>query len=173
MDTFFEQIVVRRKRPLEQATFFLSIFFGALAIFVSLFLTIAVFGLFILVAVGIGVGMWWMISRSYVEYEYSITNSYFDIDRITGKKKRERLISTECSAFEEIGLYTPEVAARFKQRSFDARVTACNIGDEGLYYIIVRHPRLGNTLVIIQPDDRIKSALKKFVPRTVQAGVFE
>ena len=106
-----------------------------------------------------------------MEYEYSLTNGDFDIDRIIGKRKRQRLLTTNCSDFEEFGVYTEEKARAFKQRQWGAKVIAANLKDEGLYYAVVRHAKLGTVLLVIEPDDRIKSALRKFIPRQVQGNV--
>ncbi len=175
MDTFFEQILVRRRKPAELVFTIITVAVGVIAILLMLFcMFIQAFpfsGLLTLVIFGLIVGIYFYLNSMYMEYEYSLTNGDFDIDRIIGKRKRQRLLTTNCSDFEEFGVYTEEKARAFKQRQWGAKVIAANLKDEGLYYAVVRHAKLGTVLLVIEPDDRIKSALRKFIPRQVQGNV--
>ena len=176
MDTFFEQLIVRKKRSIEIIIQSLIVFFGvALIIIMFLIAFFRFFGqvssLFVPLSFGAGVALYYIINDFYIEYEYSITNGYFDIDKIIGKRKRKRLISTSCSEFQEFGDYNLN-KEKLQQRQFNTTVFAANIGEEGLYYAVVKTKKSGLSLIVIQPDNRIKQALKKFIPRQVQGNAF-
>lgn len=177
MDTFFEQLVVRKMTAPEKIIKFLTIVFGVIAICLLIFLSFTnVFSGFITVlflpaALGVGVLLWFQVKNMYIEYEYSITNGSLDIDRIRGKRKRERMVSVECSDFEEFGVYDESAALRFKGREFGGRAFAANRDSNELYYAISRHKKFGNVFIVIEPNDRIKGALKKFIPKQVQGDV--
>lgn len=177
MDVFFEQIVVRRLRGSEKVLKMLTLIFGVLAILLLVFLTflqaLGVFSFILLpLAFGAGVLLFFQLRNTFIEYEYSITNGSFDIDRIKGKRKRERMVTVECSEFEEFGEYNDAVAENFKNRDFGGSVFAANRSDEGLYYIVARHKKFGSVFIVIEPDERIKTALAKFIPRSVQGNIF-
>ncbi|MBQ2676583.1 MAG: hypothetical protein IJF54_04175 [Clostridia bacterium] len=175
MDTFFEQIIVRKPKAVELVFRALMIATGVLAVIVMLFIATfrlmgAFSGFFVPLAFGLGVGLYFALKSSYVEYEYSLTNGYFDIDKIIGKRKRKRMISTSCAKFEEFGSYD-ENKQRLASRQFDTKILAANLMDNDLYYAVVRHKDLGAVLIVIQPDERVKTGLKKFMPRQVQKDV--
>ncbi len=179
MDVFFEQIV--RKKP-NTAQKIVKTAFIIVAIVLILSLVSYAFVLLIansflapiciLLAFGVGFGANWYVKRMHLEYEYSITNGDFDIDKIIGKSKRARVISTNCQDFEEFGIYDEKAKEKLSHREFNAKVMAANLQEEGLYYAVVAHKTIGSVLVVIQPDERIKTALKKFIPRIVANDVF-
>ena len=179
MDVFFEQII--RKKP-NTAQKIVRVAFIIAAIVLIISLVIYAFVLLIgnsifapiciLAAFGVGFGARWYVRRMYLEYEYSITNGDFDIDRIIAKSKRDRIISTSCQDFEEFGIYDEKAKEKFSHREFNAKVMAANLDEDGLYYAVVAHKTIGSVLVVIQPNDRIKQALKRFIPRMIQNDIF-
>lgn len=176
MDTFFEQLILRKRNSAEIIIQSLIIFFGIALILIMLviaFLGIAgpFSSLFIPIAFGVGAALYFIRNNFHVEYEYSLTNEYFDIDKIIGKRKRKRLISTRCVDFQEFGDYNKN-KDNLRNRKFDTTVFAANIGVEQLFYAVLRHGKFGLTIIVMQPDNRIKGAFKKFIPRQVQGDVF-
>ncbi|MBQ7128693.1 MAG: hypothetical protein IJO19_01745 [Clostridia bacterium] len=183
MDVFFEQIVKKKPNTLQKV---LKIGFVVTAIILICLVLMYAFllmgmasptysilsSLLLLASFGIGYLTRWYVKRLYLEYEYSITNGDFDIDRIIGKSKRDRIISTNCKDFEEFGVYDEKARQRFDQREVDSKVIAANLDEQPLYYIVVNHKTAGSVLIVIQPNERILGALKKFVPKTVSKDVF-
>ena len=96
MDHYNEQLVQKRtetsdivKRVLIIiATVILSAIcaFGAF-VFRFMPLIVVIFGIFYL--------SWYLITATSVEYEYIITNNDMDIDKITGRRTRKRLITVK------------------------------------------------------------------------------
>ncbi|MBQ4156023.1 MAG: hypothetical protein IJD90_04390 [Clostridia bacterium] len=176
MDVFFEQIIHKKLSTLQKILK-IAIILASIAFIISLiFFAISMLGtifppIIALLAVGVGFGARWYVKRMYLEYEYSLTNGDFDIDRIWGKSKRERVISTNCKDFEEIGPYNEKTMRRLRPIEFDAKVIAANLDEEGLFYITTNHKKAGLVLIILQPDERLKQGFKKFVPRFIQNGV--
>lgn len=179
MDIFFEQIIFKKLNT-TQKVLKIAIIIMAIVLICSLFAfgvaslgTGSIFAPIIFIAaIGVGYGTVWYVKRMYIEYEYAITNGDFDVDRIIGKAKRERVISTSCKEFEEIGVYDERAMRRLKPMEFDAKVVAANLDEDGVWYIITNHSKAGRVLIYIQPNDKIISALKKFTPRIAQNDVF-
>lgn len=183
MDVFFEQIIKKKSSPLQKilktAFIVVAVLFIALLVawaFVWLTSPIPLYSIIGSVCIGVAFGVGfltrWYVKRLSIEYEYSITNGDFDIDRILGKSKRDRIISTNCQDFEEFGLYDSIAKEKLSHREFDSKVLSANLDEEPLYYAVVNHKTAGRVLIVIQPNERIISALKKFIPRMVQNDVF-
>ena len=101
-----------------------------------------------------------------MEFEYSITNGDVDIDRIVARRKRNRLVSVRGQKIESAGKYD---AARMQNRPFDRTVMAASsLAEEGLYYFTYHSKKSGSTIVIFQPDERVKDAFYKSLPKLVQ-----
>ena len=168
MDTFVEQIVVKKKDTKDKLLI-LGVAFAAFALMglALLFLGgIGLISLAFILWVALGYGAWWLITNQNVEFEYSITNGDVDIDRIVARRKRNRLVSVRGQKIEAAGQYDP---ARMQNRPFDRTVMAApSLGEEGLYYFTYHSKKNGSTIVIFQPDERVKDAFYKSLPKLVQ-----
>ncbi|MBR2406225.1 MAG: hypothetical protein IKB04_04185 [Clostridia bacterium] len=163
MDTFVEQIIVRRKTPKQTLLAILIMALTSLLITFS-FIMLRAFAL--LLAAALGYGMWWLLSEMNIEYEYCITNGDIDIDKITARRKRERVVSVSLSKVETAGVYRPE---QWQERGVDRVVMAApSEKAEGLYCFSYRSKKRGHTLVIFQPDERVLAAFTKGLPRLLQ-----
>lgn len=167
MDTFVEQIVVKKKDAREKFLV-IGVAFLALALMVTVFLIFAPMGFFapvFLLWAAIGYGAWWVVTMQNIEFEYSITNGDVDIDRIVARRKRNRLVSVRGQKIESAGAYTAAV----QNRKFDRVVmTAPSLGEDGLYYFTYHSKKNGSTLVVFMPDERVKDAFYKSLPKLVQ-----
>ena len=159
MDTFFEQIVKKKKSPAEWA-----IIIGTLA--VAVVLLFAMLNIPILMAipilptlliVGIGYGGWWLITSQNMEFEYCVTNGDIDIDLITAKRKRKRIVSVVGRKVESL---LPYDAAKVNEKAYQRVVIAApSKKEEGLWYFTYHSKKSGHTLVVFQPDQRVLRAL--------------
>ncbi len=169
MDTFYEQIVRKRK---SYAEVFLQTGIWVFGIFIGLWLLLFTFlnyhAIFMIVGILI-ILMWtgmYFLSRSMnIEYEYSVTNGDFDLDKIVGKAKRKRMVSFDCKNVERFGKYNP---AQHQNLQYDktVRAVSCKPSDVE-YFMVVRLPEGGRTLVVITPDERVLGAIQQFLPRQV------
>lgn len=102
-----------------------------------------------------------------IEYEYIFTNGCFDIDRISARTNRVRLISADCKDVEEFGPYNPR---EHENKTYAKTVSAVSAPDAtGQYFAVIRQPDTGRVLVIFEPDDRSLEHITKFIPRNVLA----
>ncbi len=163
MDTFVEQIVVRKKTP---AQILCAVLLMALAsvLIVVLFLLLGQFMLILLFP--IGYGLWRLLSGMNIEYEYCITNGDVDIDRIVARRKRQRVVSVSLAKLESAGRYRAE---EWQGRQLDRTVIAApSTKEDGLYCFSYRSKKKGYTLVIFQPDERVAAAFEHSLPRLLQ-----
>ncbi len=110
--------------------------------------------------------MWWLLTGMNIEYEYCITNGDIDIDKITARRKRERVVSVSLRKLETVGRYEPE---KWKERGVDRVVVAApSEKEEGLYCFSYRSKKRGHTLVVFQPNERLLAAFEEGLPRLLQ-----
>ncbi len=165
MDTFVEQIVAKKKDGKELA-FIIGTVFAALMVALLAFAFVGVFSIVLIVWIAVGYGAWWVITSQNIEFEYSVTNGDVDIDRIVARRKRNRIVSVRGQKIEQAGKYDP---ARFQNRSFDRTVMAASsLKEEELYYFTYHSKKRGSTLVVFQPDERVREAFYKSLPKLVQ-----
>ena len=161
MDTFFEQIV-KKKKGAKEWLLILGVIFAAIA----LLAVVWVFGfLRVIATVGILYGAWWLITTQNVEYEYCVTNGDIDVDKIIARRKRKRLVSVVGRKVRALAPYDPAKPLGKFQRTV---VVAPSLKEEGLWYFTYHSKKNGDTLVVFQPDDRVLGAFYDGLPKLVQ-----
>ncbi len=166
MDSFVEQLVVKKK-SVGQIIGSACILVLALALLAVSILLIRVVGpLSAVLITAVFYGAWYLLTAQNIEYEYCITNDSIDIDCIVAQRKRKRVVSVNGKKIESAGKYLP---AEWENRSLDRVVMAApSKNDDNLYYFTYRSKKKGHTLVVFQPDDRVKESFYQGLPRLVQ-----
>ena len=168
MDIFVEQIVAKKKETKEKI-FIIGVALLLLVLMVVSFFALGGIGLFsvaLLLWVALAYGAWWLITSQNLEFEYSITNGDIDIDRIVARRKRARIVSVRGQKIEQAGKYD---AAQMQNRPFDRVVMAASSQNaQGLYYFTYHSKKSGSTIVVFEPDERVKEAFYKSLPKLVQ-----
>lgn len=166
MDTFVEQIIVKKKGPKEIAIITGTILLVVILVFV-LFLFLNYFSL--VIDMLLIYGAWWLITGQNVEYEYSVTNGDIDIDQIIAQRKRKRVVSVAGSKIEIAGPYNP---TEFAGRRFDRTVVAAPAETApGVWYFTYHSKKSGSTLVLFQPEERVMDAFKASLPKLLMLEV--
>ncbi len=173
MDIFNEQIIKKSKSPLDVLVLMLiylaGLTVGALLILFGLTVAPAFIFTFIIFACVVFYFTIKIANNINTEYEYSVTNNIFDVDKIIAKSRRKRLVSIDIKNIDDVGVYD---AQRFTGKTFDLTVKAVgNPNEDGILYIVTRHPTKGKTLVIFQPNEKIISALKKSLPYNIKNNI--
>lgn len=162
MDSFFEQIV-QKKKGAKEWMIIAAVMLGAL---VLAFLVWAFLGaLAVLALVGIGYGAWWLITSQNIEYEYCVTNGDIDVDQITARRKRKRLVSVTGRKVESLLPFDASAPMGKYQRVV---VVAPSLQESGLWCFTYHSKKNGNTIVVFQPDERVLQAFYTGLPKLVQ-----
>ncbi len=169
MDTFFEQIIPIRKTG---GTLFavLGIWFLAVLLSVILFLFPILGNFSILAIFGILFGAWKWASRFNTEYEYIITNGTMDIDKIINKSSRKRMCSIELSGVSRLEKFNMGLINNVDKK---ALVVACNLDDPDAYYMVCDRDGKGAIHIIFAPEERLKGAMVKFIPKFIANSAFK
>lgn len=174
-DVFIERMIKKKFESTDMLVLVgvvLGIIVAVLIGFVVGFLLVPFPMLTLLVALGAGFGGYKLMTMRLLEYEYSLTNGYVAVDKIMNRSSRKRMTAFECNTAEDIGEY-PQNEARLKNQSFDARIFATEYSDHrDAWYMIVRSPKTGKTLVVFNPDEEMLEAIKKFIPRPLKFEKF-
>lgn len=112
-----------------------------------------------------------LLNMFYIEFEYSLVNNYFDIDKIIGAKKRERMLSVKINNIYEIGRYNGDVVDDNKYSRVISPVSSMK--SENLWYFITEEDDGKKYYVIFEPDNRVLSHLNKFISRKITNGSLE
>ena len=170
MDTFFEQIIPIRKTGATVLGFF-GIWFAALLIAFLLLFVFPVFGSFGLIIVcGIFWGAWKLSSKLNIEYEYIITNGTMDIDKIINKSSRKRMCSIELTGVSRIEKFNAGLINNVDKKVL---VIACNLDDPDAYYMVCDREGKGAIHIVFAPEERLKGAIVKFVPKFIANSAFK
>lgn len=168
MDTFTEQLVSIKKNSKAKLSYFAIWLLAALLIAVALVFIRLLTGLVVLIIAGIGYGAVWLSAKLNVEYEYIITNGTMDIDKITNKSSRARILTFELSAVTRLEKYNPAVLNNIDKKEL---VFACNPDDEDTYFMVADKKTKGNAYLVFAPNKRTKEAIKKFAPKFITNSI--
>lgn len=155
MDRFSEQLVERQG---DKKTAFLKGLIVAVDILVITLITLITIwsGLIIspiwLLAVAgsiwLAVYMWKGLNT---EYEYIVTNDDLDIDKISGKRKRKRLISVDLKSVDDFAPYLNET-----ELNPDVTVLADDGTGIDMWYVFIETESTGKVAIIFNPDERTR-----------------
>ena len=169
MDTFFEQIISIKKTGKTVAAL-IGIWLAAFVVCFLLFFT-GFFGMltFLLIA-GVLYGAFKLSCLLNIEYEYIVTNGIMDIDKITNKSSRKRVLSFELQTVSRIEKYNPSLLNSVNSKDV---LIACNQDDKDAYLMVSSTEGKGTNYLVFAPDERLQSAVVKFVPMFVANSAFK
>ncbi len=170
MMDYFTEYIVRRKKSAIDILIIAGIIIAALVLsFIGLqFCFFPLIGQFVfLLIAGVIWGAWFLITNRNVEFEYIVTNGELDVDKITARRKRKRLLSVPA---KEIELIAPisDHSADTVTNIIDASRNVSN--DESLCYLIAVKDGV-RTKLIFNPSEKMIKIFKKFRPQAVKVSV--
>lgn len=98
-----------------------------------------------------------------VEFEYTYMDGELDIDKIASQTIRTQIISVNCKNFEQFGVYDDAAKEKLSHRQFDCKIDTSSYTKSQQYYAVVKHPTKGLTLLLIEPEERILTDMKKYL----------
>ena len=167
MDVFKEQNVVKLQDSSDTGK---KVLFSVTAIMIAATAFLFTFGTMImmlgmLIAAGALYGGYYLVTSLYVEYEYILTNSEVDFDKIMAQRSRKRLVTVKLSAATDFGKVDPE----HDISDADAYVVAtANDPEQQDYYLRVKHGGLGDVVIYFTPNEEMIGLMKQFFPRELR-----
>ena len=167
MDSFCEYLIKMRKTLKEHlivALIWITAFFLTFVVVDMALKNPAVWGIIVIAVVGLFYGALKLSALFNVEYEMIAVNRDLDIDKITAKSSRKRMITVHLDKIEEYGEYNQRALEHLKSKKFDFKIICANPEDKASY-LIYRHPKKGLSLVVFAVSDNLESEVLKSVPR--------
>ena len=167
MDLFMEYLV-QHKRTGKDLFVISGIIAGAIFLLLILTLVVSIFpaiaGIWLLSAVAIIFFAVLLIKRTSIEYEYILTNNELDIDQITAKSNRKRLVTIN---FSEIDICAPVSHSAFSSAQAAAKTIDCTGNRTNNVYFIDYSAEKGKTRVLIEPPVSYIENVRRFNPSKI------
>ena len=170
MDSFCEQLVKIKKTGLYYALTGLIWVVAFLITYITVFISLRIsslIGFFILIIFGIYYLAVKLTKMLNIEFEYIIVNHDMDIDKITAKSSRKRVLSINLLEIQEYGNYNDEAVKRLSRKNFDKKFICCNLSDSCSYFVY-KHPKKGLLLIVTEMNDKLIGEAEKSIPRSAK-----
>lgn len=169
MDTFFEQIIPMRKTGTSLFAV-IGIWAAAIIITIGLILFPILGSLTAIIIFGVLFGAFKLSALFNIEYEYIITNGTMDIDKIVNKSSRKRMTSFELSGVSRLEKFNIGLINNIDKKKL---VVACNLDDPDAYFMVCEREGKGAINVVFAPEERLKGAIVKFIPKFIANSAFK
>ena len=164
MDHYNEQMIQKQTEPKDTVKRILIVTVTVLLLAAIAYAAyVFVFPLLIVIAVGAVYLAYILFTGTFVEYEYIVTNNDLDVDKITGKSKRKRLVTVKLNTVKQWGEYTGTEGS-----DVAATVMASDATGYDAWYITADHDKLGKIMVIFTPSQETITNINFGVPHTAK-----
>ena len=167
MDTFFEQIVKKKKTAFEWggivATFIVAAILAVLVWVLNLPLLTP------LLIVGILYGAWWLITGLNVEYEYSMTSGVITFTKILGGRSRRQILELTIKEMKEIRPF--EEGAKEHLETLGLKndyVLVSDIDSPDVYYAVFENDKSELEVVYFEATKKALSIFKFYNPSSTK-----
>ena len=169
MDTFFEQII-RIKKTGKTIAAFIGVWLLAFLLCFLAFLFSGIIGsIFIFVIAGIIFGAFRLSGLLNTEYEYIVTTTTLDLDKITNKSTRKRLLSVELPTASRLENYNPPLLTNIDLKKV---VFACN-NDDASYLLVCEKEGKGAQYLVFARNEKMQLAIVKSLPKFIANSAFK
>ena len=165
MDIFHEYLVERKLRVTD--FFWSALICIAALVLIILSLPYLAFGITAVFDAAAVYFAYILISRFKVEYEYVLTNSSLDIDKIYAKRKRTRVCETDVKKFDVFAPVGDKEFASEENKRADV-VVDCSTGyDKDAYYAIY-YDNGKRIKLLFNPPSHMVESMAKFNPSKIR-----
>lgn len=170
MDTYIEYLT---KRHTDSSILLLKILIilASIVVGVGLFvlcLTTRVLASFGIIALVLCIWGGWMLLRQFqLEFEYILTGFDLDVDKIIAQKKRKRILTIDLHQISQFARFDEAHRHHVESAGVQKRLDASTHVNGETWYLIFNHKKLGKTLLLFSPDERIQQAVKAAKPQAM------
>ncbi len=169
MDVFVEQLVRKKRTPLDFVNVFLCLiaatviitFMFFIAVGATLLNTIVFFAAAGLVYIIFRVG-----TSINVEYEYVFTNGVLDIDKIIDRRNRKSLVSFNTREIEIMATVKSTAFKTYKDSNIKKIYACSSVSDEGTYFVVYKNGE-DLQMLFFNPNDTVKGWISRLNPQKV------
>jgi hypothetical protein len=165
MEVFIEQLVEKRNTASDNTKRALIIG-GALAALALIAVGSMFFPPLILIGAGVIYFAFIFLTGIGTEYEYILTGDELDVDKITGKRKRKRMVTLKLSGASAWGKGEAGQTGHIPEGAVTVMAHAAL--EDRLWHLIAKHEGYGDVLLYFSPDTRTAHEINKVVPTAVR-----
>jgi len=170
-DLFMEKIIVRRKTGQDYLKI-AGLLVGGFVVLTAIMLFGGYFSFLVpILLVGLGYGLWYMLSGMNREYEYIVTNGDLDIDMIIARRKRKRVFSGKAKDFElmaKVGSDDYKDAQKGNRTLLDC---SSYIQAPDNWFILAEY-KGQRLMVIFAPEERMLKTMKRYNPSKIKYTLY-
>lgn len=113
----------------------------------------------------------WLITSMNLEFEYSVMENVFTVDKIISKRKRKKVISIDIKKLERI-IKLSETDLKGEQFY---KCLYCGITEDGddAFGAVFSDESTGRTMLVFSPDKKTLSAMRPFLKREIVRELFK
>ena len=160
MDNISEQLVRKNEDGSDLFRRIVIIAGGAAAV-IGLFILTVLVTPFAVIGIAAAVfAVYWLFISTFVEYEYTVTNEYLDIDKIIAKRRRVNMLSISIREFTDFGEY--------QGQEYCGTTYSAVGGSEKKMYGLFSNGETGEGRLIFSPDERTLKNIKSYLKRNIK-----
>ena len=164
-DVYCEHFVKRKanafNKILYYAGFVFSVLLGILAALISIGTFAVPFILFVIVT-------YYEYIQIYTEFDYGYTNGVFEIDKVTGKKRRKALISVDMKDVVVIARSKSDPVSQYVGRYM--KTYDCTSHEDVPYYCMIVRRNGIEEKVLFEPTEEMLQEMKRMNSSIVHIG---
>lgn len=161
MSDFIEYIVEKKRTPVDMIKAVIAVIAGFSLIGALVMLRINATVTTILVAVVAYIAYKIMTSVN-IEYEYILTNNEMDVDKITNRRSRKRLITINIRRVDEFERCDGHGENRYAGDGSVRIIDACRDRGEGCYYMTFTD-EAGRGVLFFTPSEKVEEYIRKIL----------
>lgn len=166
MDVFCEYIVRRKNTVTDYLLIAASGIGAALLSIIILMFNSYLFGFGLLLIAAVWYGLYILIKSKQIEYEYILTNSELDVDKIMGRRRRKRIISLDFKHIELCAKVDDERYSSQLSNKPDKVYDFTGMSDNDKYFVDF-HSKENRTRIYFQPTDKMKENIRIMNPGAI------
>lgn len=164
MDIFLEKLIKKQKTSKDLLYSIGVILIALIFIFIIIPSIPIIRNFLIFFILIIGYVSFYLIKSRNIEFEYALTNNYFDIDMIIDGKRRKPVLRTDCKDFELVARVNSDKFTN-EIKGIKNRIEAVSSMDsEGIYFAVFDYNSI-KTLLFFEPGEKIIDAMWRYIPR--------
>lgn len=117
----------------------------------------------LIIGLALGFGTWYLFMQERIEYEYIISGDELSVTKIIAQSKRKPMLTVSINKFTAFG----NVRDAGSPADSQTLVLACSAQDTAAFYADFDHDSLGQTRLVMTPNDDFLLYLAKHLPRSL------
>lgn len=169
MDVFVEHMVKRKKTAIDYIKVLAVLIGGLFLVLVVPFISVAVpsmSSLSLIIVVLIVYLMYKLVTSINIEYEYILTNSEMDVDKIVNLRTRKKITEVNFHKIECFGKVSSGEYNQYLRNNTIKKIIACrDIKDAENCFVVFESEKDGKTMLVFSPSEKMIKSISMINPQ--------